>query len=55
MYSDPGDDGDVTEKNGNKTYPDGPAREPSSVQRGSVQFLSECEKTLFLLSCVDQF
>ncbi|KAF3038674.1 hypothetical protein E8E12_007485 [Didymella heteroderae] len=40
MYSDPGDDGDVTEKNGNKTYPDGPAREPSSVQRGSVQFLS---------------
>jgi N-acetylated-alpha-linked acidic dipeptidase len=40
MYSDPGDDGSVTEKNGNKTYPDGPAREPSSVQRGSVQFLS---------------
>ncbi|KAJ4368710.1 hypothetical protein N0V86_009619 [Didymella sp. IMI 355093] len=40
MYSDPGDDGDITEKNGNKTYPDGPAREPSSVQRGSVQFLS---------------
>jgi len=40
MYSDPGDDGDVTEKNGVATYPDGPAREPSSVQRGSVQFLS---------------
>lgn len=41
MYSDPGDDGEVTEKNGNKTYPHGPAREPSSVQRGSVQFLSK--------------
>ena len=40
MYTDPGDDGEVTEKNGNATYPDGPAREPSSVQRGSVQFLS---------------
>ncbi|KAF2848474.1 N-acetylated-alpha-linked acidic dipeptidase-like protein [Plenodomus tracheiphilus IPT5] len=40
MYSDPGDDGDITEKNGNATYPDGPARNPSSVQRGSVQFLS---------------
>jgi N-acetylated-alpha-linked acidic dipeptidase len=40
IYSDPGDDGEVTEKNGYKTYPDGPAREPSSVQRGSCQFLS---------------
>ncbi|KAH9862870.1 hypothetical protein J1614_010963 [Plenodomus biglobosus] len=40
MYTDPGDDGQVTEKNGNATYPDGPARNPSSVQRGSVQFLS---------------
>jgi N-acetylated-alpha-linked acidic dipeptidase len=41
IYSDPGDDGDVTEENGNRTYPDGPARNPSSVQRGSCQFLSE--------------
>lgn len=40
MYTDPGDDGEVTEKNGNATYPYGPARNPSSVQRGSVQFLS---------------
>jgi N-acetylated-alpha-linked acidic dipeptidase len=40
MYSDPGDDGEVTAENGVATYPDGPAREPSSVQRGSVQFLS---------------
>ncbi|EME46743.1 hypothetical protein DOTSEDRAFT_87222 [Dothistroma septosporum NZE10] len=40
MYSDPGDDGEVTEKNGLETYPDGPARHPSSVQRGSCQYLS---------------
>lgn len=40
MYSDPGDDGEVTEENGLKTYPDGPARNPSSVQRGSCQYLS---------------
>lgn len=40
IYSDPGDDGEVTEKNGYKPYPEGPARNPSSVQRGSVQDLS---------------
>lgn len=40
MYSDPGDDGDITEEKGLKTYPDGPARNPSSVQRGSCQYLS---------------
>lgn len=40
MYSDPGDDGEVTEKNGFAKYPEGPARNPSSVQRGSTQFLS---------------
>ncbi|KAI9654233.1 MAG: hypothetical protein M1821_006761 [Bathelium mastoideum] len=40
LYSDPGDDGEITEKNGYQTYPEGPARNPSSVQRGSVQFLS---------------
>lgn len=40
IYSDPGDDGEITEKNGVAAYPDGPARQPSSVQRGSVQFLS---------------
>ena len=39
IYSDPGDDGEVTVENGYKPYPEGPAREPSSVQRGSVQFL----------------
>jgi N-acetylated-alpha-linked acidic dipeptidase len=40
IYTDPGDDGEVTEENGIAPYPKGPAREPSSVQRGSVQFLS---------------
>lgn len=40
IYSDPIDDGSITLKNGYKAYPDGPARNPSSVQRGSVQFLS---------------
>lgn len=40
IYSDPGDDGDMTEENGYAQYPDGPARQASSVQRGSVQFLS---------------
>lgn len=40
LYSDPGDDGDITEEKGVKPYPEGPARQPSSVQRGSTQFLS---------------
>ncbi|EKM79985.1 hypothetical protein AGABI1DRAFT_72743 [Agaricus bisporus var. burnettii JB137-S8] len=40
IYSDPRDDGDVTEENGYAPYPDGPARNPTSVQRGSVQFIS---------------
>ncbi|KAL2375414.1 hypothetical protein RJZ57_000101 [Blastomyces gilchristii] len=40
IFTDPGDDGNVTAANGYVTYPDGPARNPSSVQRGSVLFLS---------------
>ncbi|OWB77729.1 hypothetical protein B5S32_g1904 [[Candida] boidinii] len=40
LYSDPLDDLDVTNENGYKSYPLGPARQSSSVQRGSVQFLS---------------
>nr|AJD23164.1 glutamate carboxypeptidase [Onygena corvina] len=40
IYTDPQEDKDMTELNGHKAYPDGPARNPSSVQRGSVQFLS---------------
>ena len=31
----------MTAANGYETYPDGPARQPSSVQRGSVQFISK--------------
>ena len=40
IYSDPQEDGHITEENRYKAYPDGPARNPSSVQRGSTQFLS---------------
>ncbi|KAG7440790.1 Zn-dependent exopeptidase [Guyanagaster necrorhizus] len=40
IYSDIRDDGVVTVENGYKPYPDGPARSPTSVQRGSVQFIS---------------
>ncbi|KAI9811126.1 MAG: hypothetical protein M1832_001057 [Thelocarpon impressellum] len=40
IYSDPGDDGENTIENGHKPYPEGPARQPSSVQRGSAEFLS---------------
>lgn len=41
IYSDPGDDG-FTEQDAEK-YPRGPAREPSSVQRGSVLFMSKLD------------
>lgn len=47
LYSDPGDDGGVTEANGYKQYPDGPARQESSVQRGSAQYLSKLYLRLF--------
>ena len=40
LFTDPGDDGAVTDENGAELYPDGPGRNPSSVQRGSAQFLS---------------
>ncbi|KAG7447447.1 Zn-dependent exopeptidase [Guyanagaster necrorhizus] len=39
IYSDPRDDGFVTVENGYAPYPSGPARNPSSVQRGSVMYL----------------
>lgn len=39
IYSDPGDDYGLTPANGYDQYPKGPARQESSVQRGSVQFL----------------
>lgn len=40
IYTDPQEDGDITEEQGYKTYPAGPARNPSSVQRGSAQYIS---------------
>ena len=40
LFTDPGDDGNITVENGYAPYPEGPARNPTSVQRGSVQFLS---------------
>lgn len=40
IYSDPEEDDDVTVAHGVAAYPDGPARQPSSIQRGSVQALS---------------
>lgn len=40
IYSDPRDDGVVSVENGFEPYPLGPARNPTSVQRGSVQYLS---------------
>ncbi|TCD69209.1 hypothetical protein EIP91_008312 [Steccherinum ochraceum] len=37
IYSDPRDDGSVTVENGYKPYPAGPARNPTAVERGTVQ------------------
>ena len=41
VYSDPRDDGSVIVENGYEAYPAGPARNPQSIQRGSVQYLSK--------------
>lgn len=40
IYTDPQEDGEFTEANGYRAYPDGPARHPTSVQRGSVDYFS---------------
>ncbi|EXJ56377.1 uncharacterized protein A1O5_12644 [Cladophialophora psammophila CBS 110553] len=40
IFTDTADDGNITEANGYAAYPDGPARNPTSVQRRSVEFLS---------------
>ncbi|KAJ5543341.1 Peptidase M28 [Penicillium sp. DV-2018c] len=40
IYSDPQEDGEITEENGYEAYPNGPARNPSAIERGSTQFLS---------------
>lgn len=41
LYSEPADDGEITVDKGYKAYPHGPARNPSALERGSVQFLSQ--------------
>ncbi|KAK7045085.1 Zn-dependent exopeptidase [Favolaschia claudopus] len=38
MYNDPRDDGFLTPENGFKPYPAGPARNPTSIQRGTVAY-----------------
>ncbi|GAA5910552.1 hypothetical protein JCM8208_007640 [Rhodotorula glutinis] len=40
IYTDLIEDGDVVVSNNHSSYPHGPARAPSSVQRGSAQYLS---------------
>lgn len=40
-YTDPQDDGLVTAKHGYETYPHGPARNPSSIERSSVAFFTD--------------
>ncbi|KAK0539699.1 Vacuolar protein sorting-associated protein 70 [Tilletia horrida] len=37
IYSDPSEDGDCVVQKGYKPYPDGPARHPTAIQRGSVR------------------
>ncbi|KAK7052865.1 Vacuolar protein sorting-associated protein 70 [Paramarasmius palmivorus] len=39
IYSDPRDDGYVTVENGYATYPHGPARNPTAIERGSVMLI----------------
>lgn len=51
IYSDPGDDGERTEEHGYKPYPEGPARNPSAVQRGSAEFLSIRPGDPYVESC----
>ncbi|XBW36286.1 hypothetical protein QEN19_001875 [Hanseniaspora menglaensis] len=45
LYTDPGDDY-YKAVDGYKSYPDGPARNPSSIQRGSVLFLSDLQENV---------
>ncbi|KAF7556010.1 hypothetical protein G7Z17_g1750 [Cylindrodendrum hubeiense] len=40
IFTDPIGDGNITVANGYESYPDGPARNPNSVQKGSTLFLS---------------
>ncbi|GAM35464.1 hypothetical protein TCE0_017f03820 [Talaromyces pinophilus] len=40
LYNDPQEDGEYTVANGYLPYPEGPARHPSAIQRGSVSYFS---------------
>lgn len=40
IYSDVRDDGVATVKNGFAPYPQGPARNPSAIERGSVEYIT---------------
>ncbi|KAL3461632.1 hypothetical protein BJX64DRAFT_152204 [Aspergillus heterothallicus] len=40
LYNDPQEDGPFTKENGYASFPGGPARHPSAIQRGSVSFFS---------------
>jgi N-acetylated-alpha-linked acidic dipeptidase len=40
LFTDPQEDGEIIEANGYLPYPDGPARNPTMIQRGSVRFSS---------------
>ncbi|CCK69108.1 putative zinc metalloprotease KNAG_0B06840 [Huiozyma naganishii CBS 8797] len=41
MYTDPYDDGLITESNGYTPFPKGPARNPTAIERGTVEFFTE--------------
>ncbi|PVH75882.1 Zn-dependent exopeptidase [Cadophora sp. DSE1049] len=43
LYTDPGEDGEFTEPNGYKAYPDGPARPETYIERGLVNLWSDIE------------
>ncbi|TPX07687.1 uncharacterized protein E0L32_010583 [Thyridium curvatum] len=40
LYNDPQEDGEYTTRNGYQHFPDGPARHPKTIQRGSVDYFS---------------
>lgn len=41
LFNDPIDDGIITEKNGYLPFPEGPARNPSAIERGTVEYYTD--------------
>lgn len=41
LFNDPADDGIITTKNGYLPFPDGPARNPSAIERGTVEYFTD--------------